>query len=140
VAFPAAFRATFGLVNHGDDAMGVFHITRAADDPCLVAYTVADFEALKEKVAGLPRAHPMTMIYRRFVIGAAAEVVVDRSGRVNIPRELRDYAGLVRDVVWVGELQVVELWSRDRLDHAYDKARAEISPADRKDFQEKYGL
>jgi MraZ protein len=139
VAFPAAFRAGFGLTGTAEDVAGVFHLTQAAEDPCLVAYTAAGFEELKTKVASLPRSHPMTMHFRRFVIGAACEIVVDKAGRVNIPKELREYAGLSRDVVWVGELQVIELWSRERLDAAR-RAIDAITPADRLAFREKHDL
>jgi MraZ protein len=140
VAFPAAFRSGFGLATTlSDEDLGIFHLTQAAEDSCLVAYTPAGFEELKTKVAAMPRSHPITMHYRRFVIGAAASIVVDKAGRVNIPRELREYAGLGRDVIWVGELQVIELWSRERLEGARRTIEA-ISVEDRQAFREKYDL
>jgi MraZ protein len=132
VAFPAAFRADFGLSAAGDDELGRFRLTQSLLSPCLVAQTEAEFAALVEKVRALPRSHPVAVNYRRFVIGTSSVVVVDRAGRVNIPKELRDHAGLARDVVWVGELDTIELWSRER----FDEARRALDAAQLKDMQQ----
>jgi MraZ protein len=131
VAFPSAFRVDFGLTSVDADALGRFRLTQEPFARCLVARTEAAFDELLKKVQAMPRSHPLTLHYRRFVVGGAHEIIVDRAGRVNIPRELRDYAGLGRDVVWVGELDTIELWSRERL----DETRREVDALDPQDIQ-----
>ena len=39
---------------------------------------------------------------------------VDKQGRILIPANLRDFAGLVKDVVMVGVASRIEIWSREK--------------------------
>ena len=38
----------------------------------------------------------------------------DRQGRVNIPAYLNQYANLIKDVVIVGVINRIEIWSKDK--------------------------
>ena len=38
---------------------------------------------------------------------------MDKQGRINIPQNLREYANIQKDVVIVGVLTRVEIWSSD---------------------------
>jgi MraZ protein len=124
VALPAALHAGLGVGDGNDGA--VFVLTLSLFDPCLIAQTEATFEAQAAQIRSLPRSHPAVVKYMRFVVGSAERLVVDRAGRVNIPRELRDHAGLERDVVWIGAFDKVELWSRAR----FVEARKNLTPDD----------
>ena len=50
----------------------------------------------------------------RVLVASAKECPVDRAGRTLVPPELREFAGLKRDVVIAGALEGFEIWSRDR--------------------------
>jgi len=50
----------------------------------------------------------------RFFIGSAIECVPDAQGRIFIPQNLRDYAGIVDDVWLVGLGNKVEIWCSAR--------------------------
>ena len=52
------------------------------------------------------------MFVRHFLAGAA-EVEVDKQGRVLIPSKLREFAGLDKDVVLVGAASHIEIWSQE---------------------------
>jgi MraZ protein len=39
---------------------------------------------------------------------------VDKQGRILIPTNLREYAGIEKDVVSVGVLSRVEIWSKEK--------------------------
>jgi MraZ protein len=39
---------------------------------------------------------------------------VDKQGRILIPSNLREYAGIEKDVVSVGVLNRVEIWSKEK--------------------------
>jgi MraZ protein len=122
VALPAALHAGLGV---GDGHEGAsFVLTSSLFDSCLIAQTEAAFAAQAAKMRTLPPSHPAAVAYMRFVVGSAERVAVDRAGRVNIPRELRDHAGLERDVVWVGAFDKVELWNRAR----FVDARQNLTP------------
>jgi MraZ protein len=53
-----------------------------------------------------------TRDYSRLFFSAASEEPVDKSGRMSIPANLREYAGLERDVVVMGVSNEVEIWDR----------------------------
>ena len=50
----------------------------------------------------------------RFFFAGAAEVEVDKQGRILIPSNLREYAGIEKEVVSVGVNTKVEIWSKER--------------------------
>jgi MraZ protein len=50
----------------------------------------------------------------RVFFSGALEVSPDKQGRVALPQNLREYAGLTRDVVVAGVFSRIEIWDRDR--------------------------
>ncbi len=111
-AFPATFRTSLEKQGAADRVM----VTQSFHDDCLVAMTEQDFLAQAEKIKQLPPSNPAVIRFKRFFIAPAMLVTVDKAGRVNVPKELREYAGLEREVMWVGVLERVELWSKQRWD------------------------
>ena len=101
--------------------------------------TQADFQAQAEKVRALPPSHPAVATFKRFVIAPASVVTIDKVGRVSVPRELRDHAGLERDAVWLGVIDKIELWSKSRYDELRRK-HAEEDLASTRDFLARHGL
>jgi MraZ protein len=68
-------------------------------------------------------ASPLDARYQRNVlkfVSSAHEVDLDANGRVLVPPALRDWAGLAKDVVWVGMGRTI---------HLYDKATYEAQMA-----------
>ena len=49
----------------------------------------------------------------RFFFAGAIECDVDNQGRINLPANLRSYAGLKKDVVSIGVNNRVEIWNKD---------------------------
>ncbi|MBN1137758.1 MAG: division/cell wall cluster transcriptional repressor MraZ [Anaerolineae bacterium] len=89
-------------------------ITRGLDG-CLFAFThegwLAFTIALGEKLSlGQKSARDLL----RFFFSGATHTLVDRQGRIAIPKFLRDYAGLESKVVIVGMNTRFELWNPER--------------------------
>lgn len=95
-------------------------------DNCLWAYPIAEWVDLERKVASLPQFGDEIKALQRVFISAASECQVDKQGRILIPPALREYAGLVRDVVVVGMTKRFELWARDRWDQMFSSAHARL--------------
>ena len=53
---------------------------------------------------------------QRFTLGGSHELEIDRQGRINLPQNLIDYAGIEKDVVFVGCPNRIEVWSAIELD------------------------
>jgi MraZ protein len=92
-------------------------------DACLLVYPLDQWTPLATRVAGLSISDPDVRALRRLLFADAADLDLDKQGRVLLPASLRDYAALDRDAVVVGMHSFIELWSpeawsqqRDALD------------------------
>jgi len=94
-------------------------------DPCLVAYTSAEWAAFEEKLAKLPQFDRSVQKLRRIYVSGAVECDVDDSGRILVPPTLREHAGLKKDVVWAGSGKYAELWAKDAWQAAFETTEDE---------------
>jgi MraZ protein len=95
---------------------------------CLYVFPQAEFEAFAAKLHSQPlTARPTRDFARMFVAGASSEAA-DSQGRVVIPQPLREYAGLTKDVVLLGQIRRVEIW--DKAEWERYRAVAEAAYAD----------
>jgi len=85
-------------------------ITRGLDR-CLFVYPPAAWTAIQEKIKALPMEKPEVRGFVRLLSAGAVEVEVDKQGRVGLPPHLREYAGIEREVVVIGAITRVEIWS-----------------------------
>ena len=101
LAVPARFRASLeeGLV-----------LTRGLDR-CVAAYPMTAWEELAGKVSALPMTDPNARQFRRMVFAEAANLDLDGQGRIVVPPELREYAGIDREAVVIGVHSSFEIWS-----------------------------
>jgi MraZ protein len=102
-ALPAHFRDV--LLGKGTDKL---FITTDPLESCLQAFAPDEWEVLCKKAAVLPAERKRVM---RLMIAPAQECPFDKVGRILIPPQLREHAGLGEEVVWVGSLEQIELWS-----------------------------
>lgn len=87
-------------------------ITRGFDN-CLLVYPMAAWAPLAERVSALSIGDPDVRLLRRMLFSNAADLQLDRQGRILVPAELRTHAGLEREAVVVGMHSFVEIWSPD---------------------------
>lgn len=103
-----------------DELAGRFFITRSLTSRCLTVYTAAEFDKLREKLTSVEQTK--SAVIRRIIFGSSCECEPDKQGRVLIPAELREFAGLAgletdcRDIVIIGLENTAEIWSRDEYD------------------------
>lgn len=87
-------------------------ITRG-QERCLAVWPRATFEAMAERMASAPPTHKGARDYARMFFAGAFDQVPDKQGRVTVPQQLREYAGLRRDVVVVGMNSRLEVWDAE---------------------------
>ncbi len=90
-----------------------FVITKGLDG-CLFIYPGREWAAFEEKLKGLPLTNKNARTLSRFFLGSAVDGGLDKQGRVLISPALRSFAGLDKDVILVGVLDRIEIWSRER--------------------------
>ncbi len=88
---------------------GVFYVTLSMEK-CLSAYSAESWKAFSDKVNAMPYIKQRKM---RPLFAYAAKCEPDGQGRVLIPQNLRDYAGLAKSVTVVGCCNHAELWDSD---------------------------
>ena len=89
-----------------------FMITRGLDG-CLFVYHFDAWLKIEGKVKGLPLTRSDARAFARYFFSGAAEVEIDRQGRVLIPQNLREYAGIEKEVMIIGVSDRVEVWSEE---------------------------
>jgi MraZ protein len=94
-------------------------------DGCLSLYPLPVWESFENSVLSLATENDA---WRRFFIGSATEVELDGAARVLIPPELRDWAGLVEKVKFMGVGSHFELWDSARHEAREAEALAQGRP------------
>ncbi len=131
-----------GRFDHGIDAKGRLTVPsqmrRELGEVCYViegpknylnVYSAAGWEKFKARFEGQSQSKAGEMM--RFLFSRAATCEVDGQGRILIPQELRDYAGIGKSVTVVGLPDRAEIWDSEAYraaDEAYakEKTMAEI--------------
>jgi len=106
-------------------AGGNLVITIHTDDQCLWVYPQPEWEEIETKIAALPAFNPAATKLRRLLVGYATDTEMDSAGRILLAPALRQYAGLDRKLVLVGQGKKFELWDEDRWNAQRDQMLSE---------------
>ncbi|MBE6032191.1 MAG: division/cell wall cluster transcriptional repressor MraZ [Firmicutes bacterium] len=98
------------------DGLGYHFILTKGFDNCLIIYTMDEWERFREKLSALPKANKEARSLVRYVTSGAVECELDKQGRLTIPQNLRDYARINKDLVTIGTMDNVEIWSKEVYD------------------------
>ena len=118
---PSRFREEF--------ADGIY-IVRGFDRNLMVL-TAPAFEVLYKHVMSMNILDPQVRQLRRYVIGKGAQAELDKSGRILIPQDLREWSELETNVTIVGQGNYFEVWNPELLkseesqNEAFDDKRFE---------------
>lgn len=124
IAIPTRYRALLGA-DQAETEVPQIVLTIDTDAPCLLLYPIHEWEAIERKIAALPSFNQTARRIQRLLIGHATEVELDSNGRLLIPSVLRDYAGLQKEAMLVGQGRKFEIWAADRWQTARDTWLAE---------------
>ena len=102
-----------------------FFINRGFEK-CLTQYPRQSWEPLYARISTLNDFDPKVREFRRFFLNGATEVELDSAGRFLLPPNLREHAGLEKDIVLASAFDKIEIWSSDN----YKKFFESYSPSD----------
>lgn len=111
VAMPTRYRERLQL-----DSKNAVVLTIDTEVKCLLLYPLPEWEEIEKKLAALPSFNPAARRIQRLLIGHATDVEVDGQGRILLPPLLREYAGLKKRAVLVGQGKKFELWDEAHWD------------------------
>lgn len=105
IVMPTRYRERLQQENENQVIM-----TIDTDERCLLIYPLKAWEVIENKLAQLPSFNPQARRIQRLLIGHATETELDGNGRILLAPLLRDYAGLTKHAVLVGQGKKFELW------------------------------
>ena len=105
IIVPAKFR----------EELGEEFVVTLGLDGCLFLYPNAEWEEFVAQLKQLPGNRQARQLQRYFLAGAV-NCEVDKQGRILIPAKLREHAKLEKEVVFVGVLGKIEIWSKEQWD------------------------
>ncbi len=91
---------------------------------CLLLYPLPEWEPIEKKLTGLSGFNPQIRALQRLLVGHAHELDMDAAGRILLPPMLRQFAGLEKSVVLVGQGAKLEMWNEERWQDEVDQALA----------------
>lgn len=106
VIIPSKFRA---------DLSDSFIITKGLDG-CLFVYELSEWQNFQNKIKSLPLTDVGARKFVRFFFSGAAQCEMDNQYRVTLPLNLREYAGLTKDIVSIGVSNRIEIWDKHKWD------------------------
>ncbi|NMB13827.1 MAG: division/cell wall cluster transcriptional repressor MraZ, partial [Gallicola sp.] len=90
-----------------------FHITKGMDH-CLFVYPEEEWKNFGEKILNLPVSVREGRAIQRLFYSGAMEAQLDKQGRVLLPPNLREYAGIDKEVILIGVATRIEIWDLER--------------------------
>ena len=103
LALPAKFR---------NELEGGLVITKG-QERCLFVFPMAEFSRITELLRSAPVTQRSVRDYSRVFFASASHEVPDGQGRITVPSQLREYAGLSKDCVVIGANSRVEVWDAE---------------------------
>ena len=110
IAIPAKHRETLAQTCA---SRVVVTINPNRDDRCLWLYPESEWREIARNLSRLPPMIRQNQLIQRLMLGHASEVELDGQGRVLLPNELREYAGLGKRVSLVGQMHKFEIWDEE---------------------------
>ena len=105
MAVPARFRKQLDVCCEGRLVITIDHADR-----CLQVYPLPEWEMVEQKLSALPSLNQQVRRLKRMLLGYATECEMDSHGRVLLPAKLREFAGLDKNTVMIGQGNKFELW------------------------------
>ena len=99
-----------------------FVVKRAVFQPCLELYPMKEWNLMMEKINKLNRFNKKNNDFiRRFTAGVKM-VELDATGRILIPKDLFEFAGIKKQVVMSSSVNIIEIWDKEKYEKAIDDA------------------
>ncbi len=91
-----------------------FIIKRSIFQQCLEIFPKAEWDEAVKGINKLNRYTQKNTDFIRVFMAGVKELIPDSTGRILIPKDLTQYAGLTKDIVLASALNIIEVWDKDK--------------------------
>lgn len=81
-------------------------------EKCLSVYPIKNWEPIFTRISQLNDFDPKVREFRRYFLNGATMLELDSAGRLLIPQNLKEYAGLEKDIVLAPAINKIEIWDK----------------------------
>ena len=104
-------------------------VLTAHPDGCLLLYPLPAWEPIRARVMAFPSLDRQFSVWKRLLVGFAEEVELDGAGRLLVSSELRDFAKIDRQVMFVGQGSHFEIWDLEAWNAQLEALKSGGSPS-----------
>lgn len=104
VIMPSVFR---------DELGNSFFVTKGMEG-CIFVYDTTAWKSLEEKTKNLRLTSKKARQFERIFYAPARQMEFDKQGRIVIPQNLREYAGIQKEATIIGVSSRIEIWDKER--------------------------
>lgn len=83
-------------------------------EKCLSMYTTESWAPIFTEISKLSDFDPKVRQFKRYFLNGATPVEQDTAGRILVPKNLIEYAGLEKEIVLVSAIDKIEIWDRSK--------------------------
>src|SRR6187549_451240 len=89
-------------------------------EKCLTMYPLQSWEPIFSNISKLNDFDPKVREFRRWFLNGAIQMDLDSAGRLLVPKNLMEHAGLEKDVVLVSAVNKIEIWDKAKYQQFFD--------------------
>ena len=113
-----------GLKKQFPEGENKFVVSRGFDK-CLLLNPMKTWEALVEKLSKLNDFDPNVRKFKLILLGGATEIEMDGAGRLLLPPNLKEYAGLDKDIVLASDIDKFKIWDAKKYKQFFEGISAD---------------
>ena len=112
------------------EALGHRCVVTIGLDQCLCIYTMQEWTKTYETLDEIPFTEVESRQLVRDVFSNATDCEIDKQGRIILPQDLKSYANIEKDLVTIGALSKIEIWSKEEWDKQQGTDAKRPSPSE----------
>ena len=102
-----------------DESGNQFVISRGFEK-CLTLYPIKNWEPIFSELSKLNDFDPKVREFRRYFLNGAVTVELDTASRLLVPPNLKEHAGLEKDIVLVAAMNKIEIWDKNKYQQFFE--------------------
>ncbi len=89
-------------------------------EKCLSLYPMTSWEPIFNEISKLNDFDPKVREFRRHFLNGATVMELDSAGRILLPKNLQEHAGLQKDIVLVSAINKIEIWDKSMYQQLFE--------------------